>query len=241
MAQAVRKASASSADPYDRAHHKLVPCFDDFYRTALELLPFAPDARFEVLDLGAGSGLLSAMIAEAFPHVRLTLFDVTPGMLMLARQRLKPLGKRVKFVTADLAAATRSKPYNAVVSALAIYHLPDSGKRHLFADIFKYLTPGGVLINADQIAGETPAIDRCSRQAWIKRARELKASDRDLDAAIERMKQDLPATVGQQLAWMREAGFIEVSCTYRNLIFAVISGTKPLDSEAAALAPRPNS
>jgi tRNA (cmo5U34)-methyltransferase len=51
MAQAVRKPFIARADSDDRARRKLVPCFDDFYRTALELLPFAPDARFEVLDL----------------------------------------------------------------------------------------------------------------------------------------------------------------------------------------------
>jgi len=227
MAKAARKAVTAGGDDYDRARRKLVPCFDDFYRTALELLPFAPADRFELLDLGAGSGLLSAMIAEAFPKARLTLFDVTPEMLLIARQRLKPLGKRVKFVSADFAAAAPAKSYDAVVSALALYHLPDSGKRHLFADVFKYLTPAGVFINADQVAGETAAIDQRSRQMWLKRARELKAAERELDAAVERMKQDLPATVGQQLAWMREAGFIEVACSYRNLIFAVLSGTKP--------------
>jgi tRNA (cmo5U34)-methyltransferase len=149
-------------------------------------------------------------------------------MLAIARQRLKPAGRRVRFVTADFAAAAASaKAYDAVVSALAIHHLPDSGKRHLFSDIFKYLTPGGVFINADQVAGETVAIDRRAHDLWIKRARELKAGERDLSAALERMKQDLPATVGQQLAWMREAGFVEVACTYRNLIFAVLSGAKP--------------
>jgi tRNA (cmo5U34)-methyltransferase len=230
MAKAVRKALALGADTYDRASRKLVPCFDDFYRTALDLLPFAPDARFEVLDLGAGTGLLSAMIAEMFPKAQLTLFDLTPEMLTIARQRLKPLGKRVRFVTADFAAAAAAKSYDAVVSALALHHLPDSGKRHLFADIFKYLTPGGVFINADQVAGETPAIDRRSREMWIKRARELKTAERDLNAALERMKQDLPATVGHQLAWMRESGFVDVACPYRNLIFAVISGAKPVSS-----------
>ncbi len=230
MTRAVRKASATGADN-DRTHRKLVPCLDDLHRTVLDLLPFAPHARFEVLDLGAGTGLLSALLAEAFPHARLTLFDVTRESLAIARQRLRPLGKRAKFVTANLAAAAPSKAYDAVVSALAIYHLPDSGKRHLFADIFKYLTPGGVFINADQGAGETPAIDQRSREAWIKRVRELKVSERELDAARERMKRDLPATVGQQLVWMREAGFTEVACTYRNLIFAVISGTKPLIPE----------
>ncbi len=231
MAQAVRKAFASGADTYDRARRKLVPCFDDFYRTALELMPFKPDARCEVHDLGAGTGLLSAMIAEALPKARLTLFDLTPEMLMIARRRLRPLGKRVRFVTADFASAAPSKSYDAVVSALAIHHLPDSGKRHLFADIFKYLTPGGVFINADQVAGESAAIDQRSRQMWMQRARELKVGERDLDAALERMKQDLPATVGQHLAWMREAGFADVSCSYRNLIFAVLSGTKPGDAQ----------
>jgi tRNA (cmo5U34)-methyltransferase len=163
-----------------------------------------------VLDLGAGTGLLSAIIAAAFPKARLTLFDLAPEMLMIACARLKPLGKRVRFVTADFAAAAPSKSYDAVVSALALHHLPDSGKRHLFADIFKYLTSGGVFINADQVGSETAAIDQRSRQIWLKRARELKVAKRDLNAAVERMKHDLPATVGQQLAWMRESGFPEV-------------------------------
>src|SRR5215471_9904858 len=124
------------------------------------------------------------MIAETFPKAHLTLFDLTPEMLSVARQRLKPLGRRVRFVTADFAAAAPSKSYDAVVSALAIHHLPDTGKRHLFSDIFKYLTPGGVFINADQVAGETAAIDERSRRLWIKQARELKIAQRDLDAAL---------------------------------------------------------
>ena len=232
MTEIVRKAFAASADSYDRARRKLVPCFDEFYRTAVELLPFAPDARCTVLDLGAGTGLLSGMIAELFPKVRLTLFDLTPEMLTVARQRLKPFGQRVQFVSADFSVAGPSKSYDAVVSALAIHHLPDSGKRRLFADIFKYLTPGGVFINADQVAGETAAIDQRARQLWIKRAHELKIAARDLEAALERMKQDLPAPVGQQLAWMREAGFVEVACTYRNMIFAVLSGMKPGEAQS---------
>ena len=227
MPGAVRKAFAAGADAYDRARRKLVPCFDDFYRTALELLPVTPADRFEVLDLGAGTGILSAMIAEAFPKARLTLFDVTPEMLTIAKARLKPLGKRVRFVTADFATASQGQSYDAVVSALAIHHLPDSGKRHLFGDVFKYLTPGGVFINADQVAGDTHANDRHSRERWMAHARELKIAERDLNAALERMKQDLPATVGQQLVWMREAGFLDVACSYRNLIFAVLSGVKP--------------
>jgi tRNA (cmo5U34)-methyltransferase len=228
MAKSPRKPKAdNSGVGIDSMQRKLVPCSEDFYRTILELLPFAPDDRCEILDLGAGTGLLSEMIAKAFSKARLTLFDLTPDMLTVAKQRLRPLGKRVRFVSAALAPASPSKSYDAVVSALAVYHLPDSGKRHLFGDIFKYLSPGGVFINADQVAGETALIEERSRGQWLKRARELRITDRELASAIERMKRDLPSTVGQQLAWLREAGFIEVSCSYRNLIFAVVSGTKP--------------
>jgi hypothetical protein len=38
-------------------------------------------------------------------------------------------------LTADFAAAAPSKSYDAVVSALALHHLPDSGNRHLLAVI----------------------------------------------------------------------------------------------------------
>src|SRR5712692_7967124 len=138
-----------------------------------------------------------AMIAAAFPKARLTLFDLTPEMLMMARARLKPSGKRVRFVTADFAAAAPSKSYDAVVSALALHHLPDSGKRHLFADIFKYLTPGGVFINADQVAGESAAIDQRSRQMWLKRPPARQTGQRVLTVAVEGMTHHPPATVGQ--------------------------------------------
>jgi len=228
MAKKIAKGSGATAENFDSAHLKLVPCSEDLYRSVLELLPFAPTDKREILDLGAGTGLLSEKIAGAFPRARLTLFDPAPEMLAVARRRLKPFGTRIRFASAQLATATPSRSYDAVVSSLAIYHLPDGGKRHLFGDILKYLTPGGVFVNADQVAGETAAIDERTRELWIKRARELKVAERDLVAALSRMKQDLPATVGQHLAWMREVGFVEVSCVYRNLIFAVLSGSKPV-------------
>ena len=60
MAKAVRKAFAADADSYDRPRRKLVPCFDDFYRTALELIPFKPDERSKFST--------SAQAPESFPR-----------------------------------------------------------------------------------------------------------------------------------------------------------------------------
>jgi len=71
------------------------------------------------------------------------------------------------------------------------------------------------------------SMNACARCAL--NARELRVSERELATALERMKRDLPAMVGQQLAWLRETGFVEVSCSYRNLIFADILGEQASD------------
>ncbi|HJQ29252.1 MAG TPA: hypothetical protein VJ827_07905, partial [Rubrobacter sp.] len=54
----------SAAEDYDRARRQLVPGLDRFYGAVLESVPFATDEEIRVLDLGAGTGLLSAMVAE---------------------------------------------------------------------------------------------------------------------------------------------------------------------------------
>jgi tRNA (cmo5U34)-methyltransferase len=53
----------AAAEGYDRARRQLVPPFDDFYGTVVESIPYEPEAAIRVLDLGAGTGLLSALVA----------------------------------------------------------------------------------------------------------------------------------------------------------------------------------
>ena len=61
---------------------------------------------------------------------------------------------------------------------------------------------------------------------WVTRVRELGAGDRDLTAALERTKFDRAATLEDQLEWLRAAGFRDIDCAYKNLIFAVYCGIK---------------
>ena len=90
-----------AAQSYDQARRQLVPCFDDLYGTALDLIPFATDSAIRVLDLGAGTGLLSAFIAETFPHAHLTLVDISEGMLDQARKRFSGDVARFDFRALD--------------------------------------------------------------------------------------------------------------------------------------------
>ena len=207
-----------AAQDYDRARRQLVPCFDELYGTVLGLLPFERRAGVRILDLGAGTGLLSALVAEALPNARITLVDFSEAMLKKARRRFASESARFDFEVMDYAKEPLVGEYDAVISALSIHHLDDGEKRRLFRKVREILPEGGVFVNADQVLGTTPEVDE---------AREAGVSEYDLAASLERIEQYKNATLKSQLAWLEEAGFEEVDCPYKNHRFAVYGGRKP--------------
>lgn len=216
---------------YDSSRRRLVPGFDGFYGAAVAALPFRDDEAARVLDLGAGTGLLSAMVAERYPGAEVTLVDVSEEMLEVARRRFASEPGRMRFLVADYAATPLSETvtgeYEAVVSALSIHHLRDVDKETLFYEVHRMLVPGGVFVNADQTLGDTPKVEKDHRRWWLERTRESGAGEEEISAALKRMKEDRSATLRTQLRWMEEAGFEAVGCEYEDHGFAVYNGKKP--------------
>lgn len=222
----IREAFAASAGIYDRSRRQLVPCFDDLYRVAVGQAPFPADAPLRILDLGAGTGLMSASFADAFPAASFTLVDVADEMLDHARARFAGAPERFAYLVADYAAAPLPGPVDLVVSGLSIHHVDDAAKRALFAHIHAALVPGGAFVNADVILGTTPAVEARNQAAWLAEARRRGAAEADIGAARARMAYDRAATVEDQLRWLRDAGFRDVDCAYRWFGFAVFGGIK---------------
>lgn len=225
-AMSLAEAFDAVAADYDAQRRRLVPCFDAFYGTVLDLVAeWGPPPKVEALDLGAGTGLLAALLGAAFPDMRLHLVDVAGGMLDQARVRL---GERpgVRFTTADYAEADLGGPYDLVVSALSIHHLADADKRRTYARILAALRPGGLFVNAEQVAAPTPELEAQAHARWRRQAAALGSSGAEVAAAEARMAHDRCAPVEVQLAWLREAGFAEVDCAFKAWRFAVFSGRR---------------
>jgi tRNA (cmo5U34)-methyltransferase len=207
------------AAAYEAQRRRLIPCYDAFYGAALEAIGLAGRPLRRVLDLGAGTGLLARQVGAAHPDAELTLLDGAPAMLDEARG---VLGERARYVVADLSEPLPEGPWDAVVSALAIHHLSDDAKRSLFARVHDALAPGGVFVNAEQVAAPTPAL-AASYAAWHeKRARAAGCTDDEWARAQERMRFDHLATVADQLAWLRDAGFADAACSFEDHGFAVL-------------------
>ena len=213
----------ATAATYDRDRMKLIPGHEAFYAAALELVP--TDAM-HIIELGAGSGLFSAMLRAAFPEAHLTLIDFSENMLALARNRLGD-DPQITYSLADYTTEPLPANSDAIVSSLSIHHLEDDRKRALFAHIFAALQPGGLFINADHIAGPTPELEEIYQLRWLADVRANGATEQQIADSLFRQQEDRRTPVAAQLAWLRDAGFTNIDCWYKHSSFAVMSGTRP--------------
>ncbi|MBU1568729.1 MAG: class I SAM-dependent methyltransferase [Proteobacteria bacterium] len=221
-----------SSKTYDHERRRLIPCYDDFYTIPLDIIPFHQDRELRVLDLGAGTGLLSAGVAARYPRALLTLVDLSPAMLRIAEERFAGSDAgRVTFQVMDYGKEPLRGIYDLIISALSIHHLTDNAKADLFEKVHNALEPGGMFINADLVQGENAMAEKICVRTWLRKVRENGISEEALTAAFERMKEDRMSPLSSQLAWLTQANFIDVTTWYRNYSFVIYSATKPLTAK----------
>jgi SAM-dependent methyltransferase len=182
----------------------------------LEALP----ARVErFLDLGTGDGHLLALVREVHPDAVGIGIDSSAPMLEKAQSNLSA-DPAIELRRHDFAAGLPvTGPLDAVVSALAIHHLTDDGKRSLFAEVHSVLAPGGVFANLDLVTSASAARHRRFREAIGRAADDPSDRLADLD---------------RQLQWLRDAGFAEVECEFKWLELALVVAVRaPRGSSAS--------
>lgn len=136
-------------------------------RVAAALAAPAPGAR--VIDLGAGTGALSAAIrARAGALSALTLVDASPRMLERARRRLAPTGARPDLIVAD----ARSVPLpdgsaDLVAIGYLLHLLGPASRAAVCAEAFRLLRPGGrLVVVVHGMPGGEGAPARLYRAGW---------------------------------------------------------------------------
>jgi SAM-dependent methyltransferase len=83
--------------------------------------------RAEILDLGCGTGEITARLAELYPHATLLGVDLDVNHLERARRRCAGLGSRVRFERNDaLALATPDRSFDLCVCRHLIQAVPDA-------------------------------------------------------------------------------------------------------------------
>ncbi len=181
-----------------------------------------------VLDLGIGSGLVAEAVLETLPDARLVGVDFSPPMLELARRRLERFGARVHLCNGDLSRPEEIdlpvRRYSAAFSIQTLHHLDDREKAAALAWIGGLVEPGGLVVVIDRVKVEEAhfedwnvvwrRIDPSTSGTYAEHVAELAEAG------------DCPATLEDQLAWMRLAG-LAASCLHLYGNRAMLVGRKP--------------
>ena len=210
----------------------------------VRLIREVPREQLTVLDLGCGDGFLLQMVMQAFPVSRAVALDGSPAMLERAEVRFQDLGlfsDLVDYVEVDFnnPAWRGSLPcdqFDAIISGFAIHHSEDDRKRTLYEDIFYLLNPGGVFVNVEHVASATLLGETLFEDAYAenltrhRRARGEEIEQADVREEIRNRPDkaaNLLAPVEIQLKWLREMGYRDVDCYWKQYELAVLAGFRP--------------
>ncbi|MGD0807276.1 MAG: class I SAM-dependent methyltransferase [Anaerolineales bacterium] len=188
--------------------------------------------RPRVLDLGCGDGAVSETLHRALPAAEIVAADGSADMIAAARTRLAglPVEFRVMSFEEIIDSGLSGPRFDGIFSALAIHHLPLTGKAALFRALRLLLGPGGHFLNVDVITSETPDYTDWHFALWREwivenqRALHLEQSYDGVPDGARTKEENHFDPLPAQLAALREADFSDVECHYRYGLFAIYGG-----------------
>jgi ubiquinone/menaquinone biosynthesis C-methylase UbiE len=125
------------------------PGFLELRERVLQLAAPAPGE--DVLDVGAGTGLLTIPAAGAAEQV--TAVDVSQAMCTRLSELVESAGlQNVTIVCADASRLPLSdRSFDLAISNYCLHHLDDAGKAQALAELARVLRPGGRLVIGDMM------------------------------------------------------------------------------------------
>lgn len=199
-----------------------------------KLVPAEADAPIKILDVGSGHGIVASFILEAFPNAHAIGLDISDAMMDVGHQRMAKFGDRFRYVVGDFAdgvlplEATSEGPFDLVVSARAIHHLPASLMPTMYGSIYENLKPGGAFFNTDTASPENDFLhDLYRKVSRIGRPPRTEPSARSPEQrAHDNLLHHKEATAVKHQEWLKEAGFASADIFWKKLNLALIGGYK---------------
>lgn len=211
------------AKDYDKLRRNLIPCFDDFYGVAIDVIDLDLENP-KVIDLGAGTGLLSMFLLEKYPDAEITLIDLAGNMLDEAKLRFKG-NEKIEYIVDNYLTHDFDSKFDIVISSLSIHHLTAEEKDKLYHKYVNLLNPKGVIVNADLVLDKDADVEKF----FFKKTDDLivdKVSQKEFSEANKRREYDKQDRIDFQLNSMKSAGCRHVGVPYKFYNYGVLWGKK---------------
>lgn len=215
----------SMAESYDSLIRRAVPRYDEMLS---RLLDYLPSTSSSVLELGCGTGNFSLSLAERFPDATLTFVDAAPEMLEITRARLTARHaavtvERARFIEARFE-ELRFNPasFDLVASSISLHHVLE--KASVYRNLHIWLQPGGSFRFADQLRGATSSVHELNWKRWLEFCRlDGHCSEEEVASLLDHAAaHDHYTTLAEHFRLLSQAGFTDLDCVWRNLIWGII-------------------
>jgi tRNA (cmo5U34)-methyltransferase len=217
---------AVTPEDYDVEIRRFVPGYETMLDEVIGALRDHLVSRCHILDLGAGTGRLSAHVLGAFPEARVTLVDADAEMLGRAKGRLANDRDRITLIHGSFADPLPAS--DAAVGSLSLHHVHDRAEKcAVYRNILSSLAPSGILVVADAMV---PASAELAAPLWRRWTAHLVAHGHTEAEAKQRFsdwaREDRFYGVDEEIAMMQEAGFRAIDLRWRGAPTAVLVGRK---------------
>lgn len=207
---------------------------------ALRMIPQPVQAPIRILDVGAGYGALAAALLRDRPNASAVCLDASEAMLKLGPEKNPDLKQRMTFIQGSLESPDWLKgvtgQFDAVISSRALHHFTENQRRRfIFQEIFPLVKSGGCFINADNVRAGSKSLTERYRVArdtyleqYVQRMSGGKTSLAEAKAATPSSYHGphFNGLIDEELAWLREAGFVDVDCFWKFTTTVVYGGFK---------------
>ena len=151
-----------------------------------------------VLDLGCGTGETGRRVVDRHPGASLVGVDSSADMLSVARAVLPA----ATFIQSRLEDPLPAGPFDVVVSAFAVHHLPSAAKADLFRRVVNVLSPRGRFVLCDVVLPTAPVSTPVPLEPGV----------------------DIPDSVSDQINWLHDAG-LDASVVMTDADLAILQAT----------------
>jgi SAM-dependent methyltransferase len=209
-------------DEYDARIRTFIPGYEQILDAAAGTLRALDTLTPTVVDLGTGTGALAARVLDVIPRANLVAIDEDAGILAAARARLARIGAAASFVQ-DSFLAIPIPACDAVIASFALHHVHDGRRKAaLYHECRAAVRTGGLLVSADCMTATDAALQRAEHETWRAHLRAA-YTEQETDAYFDAWrKEDVYFPLAQELAWMRDAGFVP-DVVLRAAPFAVVA------------------
>ncbi len=215
------------AEGYDENRRRFIPCYDAYYGETTAFLAASLPVPKRILDLGAGTGLLSSVWYHYFDKAVYVLMDSAEDMLQVARKRFA--GKEnISYLVRDYAEGVPDDAFDTIISSLSIHHLESVQKEALFQDIYAKLPVGGIFVNYDQFCAGTAPMNACFDSYWVNQLKLSGLTEPEFQQWYERRKLDRECSMEEEQIMLEKSGFRWVKCIFVQQKFAVLCAMKTI-------------